>query len=82
MVFILAIGVGVCFNRSSEIVWLYILGVVYFAFVFPFAFIGYHADAMEIPRHLLPVPFHMILVLSYFLVLVDNFWLGLVRLNK
>ena len=82
MVFILAIGVGVCLTRRSEMVWLYILGVVYFAFVFPFAFIGYHADAMEIPRHLLPVPFHMILVLSYFLVLVDNFWLGPVRLNK
>lgn len=76
VILILVTGIGVCFSRRSEIVWLYVLGLVYFAFAFPFAFVGYHADAMEVPRHLLPVPFHLVLVLLFFLVLVDYFWLS------
>lgn len=50
----------------------YFFGITYFSFLFPFAFIGYHGDAMEVPRHLLPVLFHAFLSGILFLLLLDK----------
>ena len=70
----LALFVGVVLIRRKDYLGLkyYLFGLAYLSFLFPFAFIGYHADAMEVPRHLLPVLLHAFLAGVLFLVLLDK----------
>lgn len=50
----------------------FLLGLFYCSLCIPMALVAYHADAAEVARHTLMVPFHACLSLILLLYLIDN----------
>ncbi|AZP11738.1 hypothetical protein [Undibacterium parvum] len=73
--FLLSVMLGVALyagHRNARIK--FAIGLGFIGLCFPLAFIAYHADAMEVARHALPVNLHAVLSLALFAYIIDDIW--------